>query len=208
MRAAEQQRIDVGGLDRCQQPLGEDRDLVARRLAALDELDEARARGCGQIDIRTGRRNRSLVGTGADRTDRADHSDTSRRARFHQRPRARLDDVDDQDGQFLLQHVERRGRRRVACDDDGLHIVLLHEAPRQLPGEFANLGLRSRSVRIPAGVADVHEMFGRQQVDDGTGNGESTEPTVEHPDRSGHLGTHIDGPGYGGADVLRSTHTC
>ena len=36
----------------------------------------------------------------------------------------------------------------------------------------------------------------------------STEPTVEHPDWPSHLATHIDGPGYGDGDLLRSTCTC
>ena len=45
VRAAEQQGVDVGLAHRGEQALGEDRDLVAGRLAALDELDEAGAGG-------------------------------------------------------------------------------------------------------------------------------------------------------------------
>ena len=50
VRAAEQQGVDVGGRDRGEQPLGEHRHLVAGRLAALDELDEAGARRAGRAD--------------------------------------------------------------------------------------------------------------------------------------------------------------
>ena len=106
------------------------------------------------------------------------------------------------------QLVERGGRRGVAGDDDRLHVVVLDQAPGQLAGEAAHLGLRSRPVRVAAGVADVDEVLGRQQVDHGAGDGEAAEPAVEHPDRPVHLATHIDGPGYVGTDLLRSTTTC
>ena len=44
MGAAEQQGIDVGGQQRGEQALGQHGHLVAVVTAALDELDEARAR--------------------------------------------------------------------------------------------------------------------------------------------------------------------
>ena len=183
-------------LDRCQQPLGEDGDLVTGGLAALDELDETRARRGNEFDVGASRGNGAFVCARSDRTDRADHTDASRRTGFHERPRTRLDDVEGCCG------------RCVAGDHDRLHVVLLHQAPRQLPGEIAYLSLRSRPIGIPASVADVDEVFRGQQVDHGAGDGEPTESTVEHPDRSGHLATHIDGPGYVDTDVLRSTTTC
>ena len=74
--------------------------------------------------------------------------------------------------------------------------MLLDEAPRQLAGELANLVLRTWAVGIATGIADVDDVFRRKQIDDGPGNGQPTEPTVEHPDRSVHVATHIDGPGY------------
>ena len=39
-------------------------------------------------------------------------------------------------------------------------------------------------VGVPAGVADVDEVLGRQQVDEGPGHGEAAEPAVEHADRA------------------------
>ena len=77
-----------------------------------------------------------------------------------------------------------------------------------MPSELAHLALETRTVRVSPGVADVDQMLSGQQVDDGAGHGEPTEATVEHPDRSGNVGEHIDGPGYGSDGVLRSTTTC
>ena len=119
-----------------------------------------------------------------------------------------LDDVDHENGKLLLQHVEGGRRRRVARNDNRLHVVLLDQAPGQLSGELAYLALPAWPVWVPPGVADVDQVLRRQQVDDGAGHSEPTEATVEHPDRSVHLATHIDGPGYGSSDVLRSTITC
>ena len=56
VRAAEQQGVDLGVDDRGQQPLGQHVHLVAAGLAPLDELDEARAGGAGQLQLRSGAR--------------------------------------------------------------------------------------------------------------------------------------------------------
>ena len=67
MRAAEQQGVDARRvLHRGEQALGEDRDLVARGLAALDELDEAGARRGRELDVGTGGRDGPVVRTRAD----------------------------------------------------------------------------------------------------------------------------------------------
>ena len=78
VRAAEQQRVDLGLAHRRQQPLGEHVHLVACRLAPLDELDEAGARGAGER--RPGRSvavHGSLVRARGDRADRADDADAA-----------------------------------------------------------------------------------------------------------------------------------
>ena len=46
-------------------------------------------------------------------------------------------------GQLRAQLVEAGRGRGVAGDDDRLHVVVLDEAPRQLAGEAAHLGLRA-----------------------------------------------------------------
>src|SRR5690606_28553751 len=47
----------------------------------------------------------------------------------------------------------------------------------------AHLVERARPVGVAAGVAQVDEVLGRQEVDQRTGHGEATEAAVEHPDR-------------------------
>ena len=44
MGATEDQRVDLGGQQRGQQPFGEHVDLVGIDVSGLDELDESRAR--------------------------------------------------------------------------------------------------------------------------------------------------------------------
>ena len=184
MSAAEQQRVDLGVAHRREQPLGEHGHLVARRLAALDELDEPRTRRARQLDRRVGRGDRSLVGARSDRADGADHADAPVAGRADQRAHAGLDHADHRHRQLRGQVVERRRRRGVARDDDGLHVELLDEGGADLEGELLHLGLRPWPVRVAAGVADVHEVLVGQQVDDGPGDGEAAEAAVEHPDRA------------------------
>ena len=74
MRAAEHERVDVGGLHRGEVLLGEREQLGACRDARLDELDEARGSGEGQLDVRVGDE-RLGIGARADRALRADHAD-------------------------------------------------------------------------------------------------------------------------------------
>ena len=99
---------------------------------------------------------------------------------------ARLDHVDHRNRQLVAQFVERGGGRGVAGHDDRLGVVLLDQAPGQFVGEAGHLGLRARPVRVATGVTDVDDVLGRQQVDQRPGDGEPTEPAVEHPDRPIH----------------------
>src|SRR5258706_15712304 len=50
VRTPEQESVDVGSSYRREQSFGEDQDLIAVGLAALDELDESRTGGPGQGD--------------------------------------------------------------------------------------------------------------------------------------------------------------
>ena len=103
-----------------------------------------------------------------------------------------LDDVDDGHRQLRPQLAEAGRRGGVARHDHGLRAVVLDEAPRQLVGVAAHLVERLAAVRVAAGVADVHEVLGGQQIDDRPGDGEPAEPGVEHADRPIHAGA-----GYG-----------
>ena len=58
VRAAEHERVDVGGLQRREVLLGDREQLVAARDAGLDELDESRARLREQLEVRAPRRTR------------------------------------------------------------------------------------------------------------------------------------------------------
>ena len=51
--------------------------------------------------------------------------------RLHQGAGTRLDDVDDRDGQLGAEIVEPGRGGGVAGDDDRLHVVVRHEAPRE-----------------------------------------------------------------------------
>ena len=48
--------------------------------------------------------------------------------------------------------------------------------------KLANVMQGTGSVRITAGVAEVHEVFVGKQVDDGAGHREPAEAAVEHAD--------------------------
>ena len=70
-------------------------------------------------------------------------------------------------GRLGVQLRQGRRRRGVAGDDEHLHVVLVEQVLADLLGEAADLVEVAWSVRIAAGVADVHEPFVGQQVDDG-----------------------------------------
>ena len=80
------------------------------------------------------------------------------------------------------QLVERGRGRGVAGDHHQLDVVALDEDPGELAGEHAHLGPRAGTVGVAAGVAEVDEVLGREQVDDGPGDGEAAEAGVEHAD--------------------------
>jgi hypothetical protein len=158
--------------------------------AALDELDEARAGRARQLDGAVRRSgggvHRVHVGAGGDRADGADDAGAARRGGRDEGTGPRFDDVEHRHRQGVPEIVEAGGGGRVAGDDDDLDVVVLDEAPRQLPGEPAHVLGRLGSVGIAPGVADVHEVLAGQEVDDGSRDGQPSEAGVEHPDRTIH----------------------
>jgi hypothetical protein len=182
VRAPEQQRVDAGFLHGRQQALGQHGDLVADRLAPFDELDEAGTGGARQVDGCTGVVDGALIGAGRDGAHGADHAHPPRFGGGDEGPHTWLDDADDGHRQLGREVVEASGGGRVARHDEQLDVVLFHQAPRDLPGELAHLGLRAGAVGIATGVADVDEVLGRQQVDHSTRDGEAAEARVEHAD--------------------------
>ena len=59
---------------------------------------------------------------------------------------------------------------------------------------FANILERLRTIGIPAGVADVHIIFGRQEIDQGSGNSEASKTRVKNADRPFHVFNATDEP--------------
>ena len=137
---------------------------------------------------------RSLVGTRSDGADRADHPDPVVAADPHRGPDARVDHADQRHVVFEAQHVEGGGGRRVAGDDDHLHVVPLDQGGRDLASEVPHLVERAGAIRIPAGISDVDEVFIGEEVDQGAGDGQPAESTVEHADGPivhGPIGCHL-----------------
>ncbi len=140
--APEQQGVDVRGRHRGEHPFGEHEHLVAGGLTPFHELDEARARGAGEVHRSTRAGDRLNVRAGGDRSDRPDHADASGRGRADECSCAGFDDVDDR--QRELRREDRRAlpRRRVAGDDDRLDAVVVDEAVGNLGGEAVDVGER------------------------------------------------------------------
>ena len=199
--AAEQQRVDVGRPHRREEALGQDRHLLAVGLAPLDELDEARARRGGERDVRPGRLDGPGVGAGRHGAHRADHADAARPGGLDEGSRAGLDHLEDGDRQLGRQLVEAGRGRGVAGHDHGLGLEVLDQAPGQLAGEDLDLGLGPGPVRVAAGVADVDEVLGRQQVEHGPGDGQPPEAGVEHPDGPIHRRQATERPASGPATL-------
>ena len=188
MGAAEQQRIDLGVDDRSEQALGEHVHLFGIGLASLDELDEPGAGGTGELDVRRGQGGGLLVGAASDGADGADHPDSVGVGDRQHRSQAGLDDTDHRDVDAGLELVEGDGGGGVAGDDDQLRVEVLDHPVGDLMGEGSHLVVRTRPVGIPPGVAEVDEILTRRQVDQRTRDGQTSEPGVEHRNRT--IGRH------------------
>ena len=192
MRAAQQQGVDGCVTNWRQQSLGQDGDLVAGGDPTLDELDETWARRAREVDVDVaGRRclgHGALVRTRSDGADGADDADSTAAGGVDQRLRAGLDDADH--GHLELGRQVDRRCRGVARDHDDLGVVFVDQESGDLTGVAGDLGLRLRAIRVAAGVADVDDVLGGQQVDHGAGDRQATEATVEHADRPVHRCVH------------------
>ena len=92
------------------------------------------------------------------------------------------DHADDRDAQLGLELRQRRRGRRVAGDDDQLHVLRL-EVAADLAGEAAYLLERPRAVREPRVVAEVDEVLVREGDEALVEHGQPADARVEHPDR-------------------------
>ena len=193
VRAAEQQRVDRGLADRRQQPLGQHRHLVARRDASFDELDEAR-------DMRrTSGRRRSRPTPPRRSTARWYEPDPTVPTvpMTPIRPLRVASTSACAPGWMTPTTGTSSSAARSTAEAAVLHATTMTLAScwsirkRAIcRGVRGDLGLRLRAVRVAARVADVDDVLGRQQVDDGAGDGQATEATVEHADRPVRRGVH------------------
>ena len=198
MRATEQQCIDLGFANRGQQSFGEQSHFGATRSTTLHEFHEARTRRTREIDGGAVRRagDREFVSPRVDGADGADDPHRSRSRGPHQGLRTRIDHTDDRNVQTLggelgLEFVHREGGRRgVARDHQGFRAEVVDQAPGKFTGVTANFVERLVAEGIAAGVADVHEVFAGEEVNDGSGHRESSETGVEHADRAVESGCH------------------
>ena len=183
MRATEHQGVDPRLAHRRQQALGEHVHLVGVDVAGLDELDEAGAGGARELDVGASMRSAARwYAPGRDRADRADHADATGPGRSHGSPHPRLDHADHRDvgsrsssassaAAAALLHATTRGASPRVDEEVGDLERVLHD-----------LVARLRTVREPAGVAEVHDRLVGQQVDERPQHGEPAEARVEHAD--------------------------
>jgi hypothetical protein len=184
VRAPQQERVDLRVAERREEPLGEYVHLIGTSLAPLDELNKPRARGTRQLYAGALCRHRTLVGTRRDGADGADHTDVVVAAGLDGGPDSRIDDPDQRHVVVEPQQVERGGGRGVAGDNDHLHVVAVDQQASDLVREVPDLVERSGTVRVTAGVGDIDDVLGGEEVDQGSGDGQPAEAAVEHPDRS------------------------
>ena len=81
----------------------------------------------------------------------------------------------------------------VAGDDEQLDPAV-HELVHDAQGQGADLGDVAGTVGTVGGVPDVEHLLMRQLVEDRTGDGEATDPRVEHPDRASFTRRDYAGP--------------
>ena len=183
MGAAEHQGVHAVGLQRREVALGQAQDLPAGGDAALDEVDEPRAVGGGDVDAGHGVE-KVLVGPRADRRGGADDPDLAVARGRHRAPHGGQDHLDDGDRVPLAGVAQEGGRRGVAGDDDHL-AAALDEVVGDGLGVPAHVGDAQRTVGPVGGVADVDHRFVRQLVDDRSRHRQPADAGVEHPDRCG-----------------------
>jgi hypothetical protein len=195
VRAAEDDRVDSCLLERRRVLPDGVQELLAERVVALDQRDEARAGDCDHV--RSGVQRAHELGIAAARDGRLgrEQSDPPVARREDGGVRLGREDPDDGDGELTLEVGQRRGGRRVARGDDELDPLSL-EVARDLRREAADLLERSRPVREPRAVTEVHEVLVWEGDEALVEDGEPAHAGVEHADGTGvHPRDSRSGPG-------------
>ncbi len=97
--------------------------------------------------------------------------------------RFRGEHADDGNGELPLEVGQRRRSRRVARGDDELDPLSL-EVARDLGREATDLVERTRPVREPRAVPEVHEVLVRERDEALVEDGQAAHAGVEHADRT------------------------
>ena len=182
VRAAEDDRVDAGGLQR-RGVLAHGRGrLLGERVVALDQRHEPRAGDRDDLGARVERSNELLVATAGDGRLRREQADPPVARRLHGRVRLGRDHADDRDAQLGLELRQGGGGGRVARDHDELDALRLEERA-DLAGEAADLVERPRPVREPRSVAEIDEILVRQRHEALVQHCQAAHARVEHADR-------------------------
>src|SRR5215211_3002338 len=183
VRAAEDDRVDPGRLQRLRVVAHSIRRLGAERLVALDQRYEARAGDREEADAGVERVDELGIPAGGDRRLRRHQADPAVARREHGGVGLGRDHADDRDSELLLQLWERGRRRCVARRDDELDPLRFEEVP-ELARVAADLRKRARPVRQPRVVAEVDEVLVRHGHEALVQDSEAAHARVEDADRS------------------------
>ena len=181
MRAAEDDRVDPGVLQRGGVLAHGGGGLLGERVVALDQRHEARAGDREHVDARVESAHELLVAAARDGRLRREQPDPAVARRLDGCVRLGSDHADDRHSQLGLELRQRGGGRRVAGDDDELHPLRLEEQA-DLTCEAAQLSERPRAVGEPRTVAEIDEVLVRKRDEALVQHRQATHARVEHAD--------------------------
>ena len=184
--AAEDEGVHAGGLDGGQVLLGDVEHLGAGGHPPLGQLDEARARLRDELDAGNGLEG-VVVGTRVDRPTGGDQPHLAVAGHSGRGTCRRVDDLDDRNSPsqgVALPRIVQDGRRGGVAGDDEQLDPSVHELVHDAQSQRPDLGDVPGTIGTVGGVPDVEHLLMGQLVEDRTGDGEATDPRVEHPDRS------------------------
>ena len=182
VRAAENDRVDSGGLQRLGVLPHRGGRLLGERIVALDQRHQPRARDRNDLRARVERAHELLVAAAGDGGLRREQADPAIAGRLHRRVRLGRDHTHDGDAQLGLELRQGGGGGRVAGDDDELDALRFQERA-DLAGEAPHFVERARPVRQPGAVAEVDEILMRQRDEALVQHRQAAHARVEHADR-------------------------
>ena len=184
VRAAEDDGVHVGVLERGCVLADGGGDLLAEDVVALDERNQTRTGDRYDLHSCVERVDELRIPSAGDGRVRGQQPDPAVPRREHRSVRLGGEHADDGKGELPLEVGKSRGRRGVARGDDELDALLL-EVARDLGGEAADLVERARPVGKPRAVSEVHEVLVRERDEALVQDGEAAHARVEDADGAG-----------------------